>query len=49
MGGKVTLCNCIDGLGKNRAVVFPGTEPYLRDVLEFLRNNVENIRLIFFS
>ncbi len=33
---------------KNRAVVVPGTEPYLRDVLGFLRNNAENIRQIIF-
>jgi len=44
--GKETIENCIDTWGKNRAVVFPGTEPYLRDVLGFLRNNVENIRPI---
>jgi len=45
-GGKVTIENCINSWGKNRAVVVPGTEPYLRDILEFLRSNVENIRQI---
>ncbi len=48
-GGKDTIDNCINSWGKNRAVVVPGTEPFLRDVLEFLRNNVENIRQIIFS
>jgi hypothetical protein len=43
--GKETIENCIDSWGK-RAVVVQGTEPYLRDVLGFLRNNVENIRQI---
>jgi hypothetical protein len=47
-GGKETIDNCINSWGKNRAVVVPGTEPYLRDVLGFLRNNVENIRQIIF-
>ena len=45
-GGKETIDSCINSWGKNRAVVVPGTEPYLRDVLGFLRNNVENIRQI---
>jgi hypothetical protein len=47
-GGKETIDNCINSWGKNRAVAVPGTEPYLRDVLEFLRNNVGNIRQIIF-
>jgi hypothetical protein len=47
-GGKETIDNCINSWGKNRAVAVPGTEPYLRDVLVFLRNNVENIRQIIF-
>jgi len=47
-GGKETIENCINRWGKNRAVVVPGTEPYLRDVLGFLGNNVENIRQIIF-
>jgi hypothetical protein len=47
-GGKETVDNCINSWGKNRAVVVPGTEPYLGDVLGFLRNNVENIRQIIF-
>ncbi|MCX9026223.1 MAG: hypothetical protein OIN85_09040 [Candidatus Methanoperedens sp.] len=48
-GGKETIDNCINSWGKNRAVVVPGTEPYLRDVLEFLRNNSEKISQIIFS
>ena len=48
-GGRETIENCINSWEKNRAVIVPGTEPYLRDVLGFLRNNVENIRLILFS
>ncbi len=47
-GGKENIDNCINSWGKNRAVAVPGTEPYLRDVLVFLRNNVENIRQIIF-
>ena len=47
-GGKETIENCINSWGKNHAVVVPGTEPYLRDVLGFLRNNVENIKQIIF-
>ncbi len=31
---------------KEHAVIIPGTEPYLKDVLEFLRNNTENIKHI---
>lgn len=46
--GRETLDHCINGWGKDRVVVVPGTEPYLREVLEFLRNNVENIRQIIF-
>ncbi len=46
--GKETIGNCINSWGKNRAVVVPGTEPYLKDVLGFLKNNVENIRQIIF-
>src|SRR5665811_764769 len=48
-GSKETVDNCINSWGKNRAVVVQGTEPYLRDVLGFLRNNVEKIRPIIFS
>ena len=44
--GKETIDSCINSWEKNRAVVVPGTEPYLRDILGFLRNNVENIRQI---
>lgn len=47
-GGKENIDNCINSWGKTRAVVVPGTEPYLREVLGFLRNNVENIRQIIF-
>ena len=46
--GRETINNCINSWGKNRTIIVPGTEPYLRDVLVFLRNNVENIRLIIF-
>jgi len=42
-GGKETVDSCINNWRKNCAVVVPGTEPYLRDVLDFLRNNAENI------
>lgn len=45
-GGKETIENCINRWGKNRAVVIPGTEPYLRDVMGFLRSNAGNIRQI---
>jgi hypothetical protein len=48
-GGKESIDNCINSWGKNRAVIVPGTEPFLKNVLEFLRNNVENIRQIIFS
>lgn len=48
MSGKETIDFCINSWG-NHVVVVPGTEPYLKDVLEFLRNNVENIRQIIFS
>ncbi len=41
-----TINNCINSWEKNDAVIIPGTETYLRDVLEFLRNNIENIRKI---
>jgi hypothetical protein len=46
-GSKETIDNCINSWG-NHAVLVPGTEPYLRDVLEFLRNNSEKIRQIIF-
>ncbi|PWB55294.1 MAG: hypothetical protein C3F06_02845 [Candidatus Methanoperedenaceae archaeon] len=45
-GGKETIENCINSWGKNSAVVIPGTEPYLRDVMGFLRSNAGNIRQI---
>jgi len=45
-GSKETIDSCINSWGKDRAVVVPGTEPYLRDVLGFLRNNAEKIRQI---
>ncbi|VVB97623.1 Uncharacterised protein [uncultured archaeon] len=41
-----TIDNCINNWGKSHAVIVPGTEPYLRDVLEFLRNNIETRRYI---
>jgi len=46
-GDKERIDNCINRWGI-RAVVVPGTEPYLRDVLGFLRNNAENIIQIIF-
>jgi hypothetical protein len=45
-GDKETINSCINRWEKTRAVIVPGTEPYLRDVLGFLRNNAENIRQI---
>jgi hypothetical protein len=48
MGSKESIDNCINSWCKNRAVVVPGTEPYLSDVLEFLGNNAENIKQIIF-
>ncbi len=48
-GGRETVDSCINSWGKNRAAVVPGTEPYLRDVLGFLRNNAENIRQVILS
>jgi len=47
--GNETIENCINVWGKKHAVVVPGTEPYLRDVLGFLRNNFENIIQIIFQ
>lgn len=46
--GKETIENCMNNWSKNSAVVVPGTEPYLRDVIEFLRSNAGNIRQIIF-
>jgi hypothetical protein len=34
-GGKETIDNCINNWGKNRAVVVPGTEPYLGKYWDF--------------
>ncbi len=34
--------------GEKNAPVVPGTEPYLKDVLDFLGNNSEIIRQIIF-
>lgn len=45
-GGKETIEKCIDSWEKIRAVIVPGTESYLRDVLGFLRKNTENIARI---
>ncbi|MCZ7402842.1 MAG: hypothetical protein O8C61_11535 [Candidatus Methanoperedens sp.] len=47
-GARETVDTCINSWEKNYAVVVPGTEPYLREVLRFLRNNAENIRRIIF-
>jgi hypothetical protein len=48
-GGKLTIEGCINSWEKHSVVTVSGTEPYLRDVLEFLTNNVENIKRIIFS
>jgi|GEM_PF-1623389 len=48
-GGKETMDSCINSWAKNRAVIVPGTETYLRDVLGFLRNNAGNIMQIIFN
>jgi hypothetical protein len=45
-GGKETIESCINSWGTGRAIVVSGTEPYLKDVLGFLRNNAGNIRRI---
>lgn len=45
---KETITNCINSWEKNHAVIIPGTDPFLKDVLEFLRNNCEIIRQIIF-
>ncbi len=45
---RATIDDCIDTWEKEHSVIIPGTEPYLRDVLGFLRNNTANIRQILF-
>jgi hypothetical protein len=45
---KETIGDCINRWEKEHAVMIPGTEPYLKDVLGFLRNNTENIKQILF-
>ena len=45
---SVTIGDCINRWEKEHAVMIPGTEAYLKDVLGFLRNNTENIRQILF-
>ncbi|VVB94207.1 Uncharacterised protein [uncultured archaeon] len=47
-GDGEPIDDCINSWGKNRAVIVAGTEPYLKDVLGFLRNNIESIRQIIF-
>ena len=44
-----TVDHCINRWKKKHAVIVPGTVPYLRDVLDFLRNNSEEICQIIFS
>ena len=46
---KATIDDCINIWEKEHSVIIPGTEPYLKDVLGFLRNNTANIRQILFS
>ncbi|VVB88501.1 Uncharacterised protein [uncultured archaeon] len=43
-----TVNDCLNIWEKKHAVIIPGTEPYLRDVMDFLRNNIENIKEIVF-
>jgi hypothetical protein len=43
-----SINDCINNWGKRHAVIVPGTESYLRDILEFLKNNIENIKQIIF-
>jgi hypothetical protein len=44
----LTIGDCINRWEKEHSVMIPGTEPYLKDVLGFLRNNTENIKQILF-
>lgn len=44
----VTIDDCINRWEREHTVIIPGTEPYLKDVLGFLRNNTENIKQILF-
>ncbi len=48
MKNGVTIDDCINRWEKEHAVIIPGTEPYLKDVLGFLRSNTENIKQILF-
>ncbi len=45
---RATIDDCINIWEKEHSVIIPGTEPYLKDVLGFLRNNTANIRQILF-
>ena len=45
---RVTISDCINTWERENAVIIPGTEPYLKNVLGFLRNNTENIKKIIF-
>ncbi len=45
---RVTIDDCINRWEKEHTVKIPGTEPYLKDVLGFLRNNTKNIKQILF-
>jgi hypothetical protein len=49
MKNGVTIDDCINRWEKEHAVVIPGSETYLKDVLGFLRNNTENIKQILFT
>jgi len=45
---RTTIDDCINRWEKEHSVIIPGTEPYLKDVLGFLKNNTENIKQILF-
>ena len=44
----LTIGDCINIWEKEHATVIPGTEPYLKDVMGFLRSNTEYIKQILF-
>jgi hypothetical protein len=46
---RKTIDECINTWEREHTVIIPGTEPYLKDVLRFLRNNTENIKQILFA
>ena len=44
-----TINDYINEWEKRHAVIVPGTEPYLKEVVGFLRNNTENLKQNLFS